>query len=245
VGDKIVVAHGDYFGATLTKAVELMGSGNNTAIVSGPPHPVLGSYGYRVGFFVSNAAGATLRGFKVVGSPSPVVVGVLVVSSDKTTVEKLLFDTPYEAINIFASSHCRITHNTVTNQLGATRSAINLLSGVSWGWRGPVTDNVVAFNTVENGEGGGLSLVSYKLSSFLVTGNTVEHNKVNNPDGKGMVLAGDPLKLFDNSIAFNDFRGTGLEISVSSNDLLTVNTFDRNLGFLPPNQPNRGQDGKH
>jgi hypothetical protein len=244
VGDRIMVAQGEYSGATLTKAIELKGSGDGTIIVSGPLHPRYGSYGYRVGFLVANAMGATLRSFKLVGYPSPMVVGVLVVSSDNTTVEKLSFDTPYEGINVFASSHCQITHNTVTGQFGAGFAAINLLSGASWGWRGPVTDNVVAHNTIENGAGGGILLRSYG-PSYPVRSNSIEHNKVNNPDGKGIVLNGDSLALFANSIAFNDLRGTGQEIWYSSDLLLTVNTFDRNLGYQPPNEPNRGYRDKH
>jgi len=242
VGDRIMVAQGEYAGATLTKAIEVKGSGESTTIVSGPLHPRFGSKGYRVGFYVANAMGATLRNLKLVGYPSPMVVGVLVVSSDYTTVEQLFFDAPYEAINVFASSHCQLTHNTVTDQFGAGFAAINLLSGAGWGWRGPVTDNVVAHNRIENGAGGGILLRSYE--PFPVSGNSIEYNKVNSPNGKGVMLNGTTLALVGNSVGFNDLRGTGQELWNSSDVLLTINTFDRNLGYQPPNEPNRGNPNK-
>jgi hypothetical protein len=239
-GDKIAVGPGNYIGAKVTKAIELVGSGGETAIVSGPLHPIMGAMGARVGFVLLNAAGTTVRQFKFFCSATSMIIAVLVVTSDDVAVEHVSIQTPLEAINVFGSRRTRIAHNVVTGQGPAKFSAINLLTGAKWGWKGDVSDNLVAHNTIENGVGGGIALVAPSDWPFLMTGNTIERNTINNPAGKGIVLTGDPLRLYGNAIGFNDLRGSGAEV-VAASALLAVNTFDRNLGFQPPNQPDRGK----
>jgi hypothetical protein len=233
-GDKIMVAEGNYFGATVNKPVEIKGNSDETVIISGPGHPRFGSSGFKVGFIVSGVLGAKISHLKIFCSSYPLFIGILIIKSDNTTVEHLLIQTPVEGINLFGSSLCKIIHNTVTGQLSAGYNAINLYNGggSTWGWNGPVTDNLVAFNTIENSTGGGIYLkAAYNLPFTL---NAVEHNNVNNPNGNGIVLSGDSSYLRDNVIAHNDFRGCHDEILCSSSSLLIANTFSKNLGFHPP-----------
>jgi hypothetical protein len=246
-GDKIIVAEGNYFGANVNKQVDIEGSGADTVITSGVLHPIYGvRLGYKVGFNILNQPGAMIRNFNIACNASAkFIIGVLIVNSNNTTVSHLLIQNPAEAINLFRSSQCEITHNTITGQIiGA--GAVNLLNGgVSVNWRGPVTENLVAFNKIENSAGAGIYLNA--LFNFPITLNTIKNNKINNPavpGGKGIGLSANPLYLSSleaNSITFNDFRGCYDEIWYSDASLLTRNTFSRNLGYQSPDEPNRGQ----
>ena len=254
-GDKIIVVEGNYFGANVNKQVDIEGSGADTVITSGVLHPILGvRYGYKVGFNILNLnqpdilnqPGATISNFKINCNVSVLfIIGVLIVNSNNTTVSHLLIQNPAEAINLFRSSQCEITHNTITGQIiGA--GAVNLLNGgVSVNWRGPVKENLVAFNKIENSAGAGIYLNA--PFNFPITLNTIKNNKINNPavpGGKGIGLSANPLYLSSleaNSITFNDFRGCYDEIWYSDASLLTRNTFSRNLGYQSPDEPNRGQ----
>jgi hypothetical protein len=176
---------------------------------------------------------------------------IMIIKSDNTKFEHTLVQTPYEAAVLFGSSKCEISHNTITGQLAPGYCAMSVTDGASWGWNGPATDNLVAFNEFENFNeinnvaGGGIQLnASY---GYPITGNIIRNNKINNPVGRGIILSGRTIYLSNlahNLITFNDFRGCYDEIWLQDQSLLSSNDFIRNLGNQSPDEPNRGQPPK-
>jgi len=246
-GDTIRVGPGNFAGALVTRPVTVMGEGH-AVIDSGPMHPAGLSQGFRL---LEGSDGATFShlSFEV---DLAIMNGAAV---NDVTVTQCRFNNTIQAISNWGGSGWEISHNTITDLRTRNGGGIGILVADRSG--GVVEDNVVSHNTivgtlfVDPSDGGGYNgsgIVLYAdfrwgmAGAQEISNNRVVKNKVSlvsdTPDVVDVAAfeltdtRDDPYPavIFDNSIGFNDFRGTTLQITLTPEDLKDYNDISRNLG---------------
>jgi hypothetical protein len=248
-GDTITVGAGNHYGAFVEKAVEIKGE-DGAVINDGPLHPAGLTMGFRL---LAGSDGATIShlGFTV---DLAIMNGEAV---DCVTVQNCTFTNTIQAVSNWSGSEWQINHNVITDLRTRNGGGIGILVADRSG--GVVESNVVSHNKIsgtlhvwENDGGGyaGSGIVLYAdfrwgfPGAEAIKNNVVIKNKVSlasdNPavvdvvafeltDTRDDETLG-PLTIFDNSIGFNDFRGTTNQIALTPENLDTVNDISRNLG---------------
>ena len=254
-GDTIFVGPGSFAGALVTKSVEIRGIGGPT-INTGPAHS---SSGLIMGFrLLSGSEGATISHLRF-------EVDLAIMNGDainNVTVTHCTFANTIQAISNWRGSSWNITHNEIIDLRTRNGGGIGILIGDYMG--GTVTDNVVAHNKISGaltsmgGEEGGYNgsgIVLYAdfrwgaAGATSISFNRVVKNSVSVIDSSTLVdmvafemtdtrddiNAEQYPVIHDNSVGFNDFRGTIIQIDLTPEDLYLYNDISRNLG------ENRGQ----
>ncbi len=247
-GDKIVLGAGNHAGALLTKALEIKGEDGAT-IDSGPMHPAGLSQGFRLLTGSDGSAFSHLR-FEV---------DLAIMNGDAVsdvTVSHCSFANAIQAISNWGGSGWQITHNTITDLRTRNGGGIGILVADRFG--GVVSGNVVSHNNLSGtlhvypDDGGGYNgsgIVLYAdfrwgmSGAEAITQNRVAQNTVSLvSDTPGVVDVAAieltdtrasetlPQVIFDNTIGFNDLRGTTLQLILTPESLNEVNDISRNLG---------------
>lgn len=249
-GDQIrVMGPGEFSGALVDKRVEIKGIGG-AVINTGPAH----ASGLIMGFrFLSGSDGASISHLTFTTDLS-VMNGDGV---DDVTISHCTFLNSIQAVSNWRGSGWVITHNVITDLRTRNGGGIGILVADFSG--GTVENNVVSHNDIsgtlhvwENDGGGyaGSGIVLYADFRWGAAGaehiqnNRVVKNKVsmisNDPNVVDIVAfemtdtRDDntiiPPVLENNSIGFNDFRGTTIQIALTPEILEEHNDISRNLG---------------
>jgi len=252
-GDTIQVGPGNFAGAEVNKSVTIKGEGQ-AVIDSGPMHPAGLSQGFRL---LAGSDGATLSHLTFDEVDLAIMNGAAV---NDVTVTHCLFNNAIQAVSNWRGSGWEISHNTITdlrtrngggigiliadwtggtvsnnvvahNNVSGTLhvapndgggyngSGIVLYADFRWGWAGAeeISHNHVVKNKV--------SLVSDTPDVVDVAAFELSESYYPNPHpGPGSIVT------IDNSIGFNDFRGTALQIDLTPEELVDYNDISRNLG---------------
>jgi hypothetical protein len=249
-GDTIWVGPGNFAGAEVTKSVTIKGEGQ-AVIDSGPMHPAGLSQGFRL---LAGSDGTTFSHltFEV---DLAIMNGAAV---NDVTVTHCRFNNAIQAVSNWRGGGWEISHNTITDLRTRNGGGIGILIADYTG--GIVSDNVVAHNDVSGtlhvdpNDGGGYNgsgIVLYadfrwgRAGAEEISRNLVVKNRVSlvsdNPsvvdvaafeltDTRDDPNADSFPVIFENSIGFNDFRGTTLQIALTPEDLEDHNDISRNLG---------------
>lgn len=246
-GDVIIVGPGEWYGATVDKAVEIRGA--QAVIVDGP---LLDDSTFNCGFFLEIG----LSGVRISGFTFMVDLPIFGRYVNNVVVEQNVMIDPLQGVTCRQGSGWVIKYNKVygIQHVPTYFGAGILIISVSLS-DPPASDNLVAFNHIigDFPDPRALPPIGIFLSSGggIVTGNKVVHNQV--------VMAGSgpqPLPptaivmscingvgsfFYDNNIGFNDLRGSNWEIigwpPAMHEDFWTYNDISRNLGA------NRAYDG--
>jgi len=255
-GDTILVGKGNHAGALVTKAVEITGQGR-AVINDGPHHPS----GLIIGFrFLAGSDGATI-------SHLAFEVDLAIMNGDAVndvTVDHCTFTNTLQAVSNWRGNGWQISHNVITDLHTRNGGGIGILVGDYSG--GIVKDNLISHNKiagtlyVDPDDGGGYCGTGIVIFADFrwgaagaeeISNNRVVKNKVRLESNNTSVV---PVVAFeltdtsnvgcdvihDNSIGFNDFRGTETQITLTPEELNDCNDISRNLG-----DNRRGQDGLH
>lgn len=252
-GHTIKVGAGEWFGAEVTKPVEIRGE-DGAKIVDGPTH---GSW--RDGFILlSGSSGATISHFTFVGLGLPVYGwGV-----DNVTVEhNKIYDT-MQGITNWDGDNWVIRHN-VIKEIAVLHNSGGL--GIVVGSRNSlVSGNVITHNKIladipdsHTFSVGGILLCTderYGWTPGEVKNNKIVHNKVNITGSDSFAIALQVIglsayppslsevayaktMLYENRVGFNDLRGSVFFVECLPLQLVEVNTISRNFG----DKANRGR----
>ena len=228
-GDTIRVGPGEFAGATITKPLELKGSGAATRIVSGVWFQ--GGAAFDTSFFIEpQASGTVISHFVLVNGTEPHVFGVFARGTDHVTLSHLTILNPWQGITNNGGKFWTIMHNKIEGfPTGSTfATGIYMPAAVS-----SLENNFVALNTIDYSDGfgetsDGILVVSYEDSWVgMSTGNTFVHNKITSSE-TGFTTASfgisllfvdftgglSPLTLVDNVVSFNDCRGNNIPIDL-------------------------------
>lgn len=268
-GDVIHVGPGNFAGATVNKAVTIQGEGlavivsgpahDGGSLVDGF-RLVDGSSGATISHltFVSTVDLAIYSKFL-----NPTSGG-----ADNVTITQCTFLNVNQAVTNWGGRAWEITHNTITNLRTMCGGGIGILIGDRYYRDGDgVADNVVSHNTISGqltvptddcGDYNGSGIVIYSdirypgyLGGAAIAHNSIVKNKVSltlNNLGTAVVDVvafeiTDTLNVLtvihDNSISFNDFRGTATQTDYQPSGIDTVNAVSRNFG------ENRGLGSLH
>lgn len=247
-GDRIFLVPGEYAGATVNKAVEIRGEGQAT-ITSGPAHSSGLIQGFRL---LAGSDGATLfqLKFKVVD------FGIMNADAvNDVTVSHCVFENEIQAISNWRGSRWDISHNLITDLRTRNGGGIGILVGDYSG--GVVTDNVIAHNKImgvlhvaptDGGGYDGSGIVLFadfrfgRVGTTSIEYNRVIKNKVSLVSDNASVVDVNAVELtdtrdidgvcviHDNSVGFNDLRGTANQIVLTPETLDECNAISRNLG---------------
>jgi hypothetical protein len=248
-GDTIVVNPGNHTGAYVDKSVKIKGE-DGAVINDGPMHPAGLSMGFRL---LAGSDGATI-------SHLSFTVDLAIMNGDGVdyvSVQHCTFTDTIQAVSNWSGSGWQISYNVITDLRTRNGGGIGILVADRFG--GIVESNIVSHNKIsgtlhvwENDGGGyaGSGIVLYAdfrwgmAGAEAIKNNVVIKNKVSlvsdNPNVVDVVafeltdtrddgILG-PLTIFDNSIGFNDLRGTVWQIALSPENLDEVNDISRNLG---------------
>jgi len=253
-GDRIFVGQGNHDGALVTKGVEIKGEGGST-INSGPVHGSGLIMGFRL---IAGSEGATISHLRFEVDLA-IMNGAAI---NNVTVTHCTFANTVQAISNWRGSSWNITHNEINDLRTINGGGIGILIGDYMG--GTVQDNVVAHNKISgtltsmDGEQGGYNGSGIVLYADFRSGmagtsnlsfNRVVKNSVSVIDNSlsvdmvafEMTDTRDDINaipypvIHDNSVGFNDFRGTAVQIDLTPANLDKYNDISRNLG------ENRGQ----
>lgn len=228
-GDKIMVGPGDYAGATITKRVELKGSGQGTRIVSGVWFQ--GGASLDTSFFIEpEAAGTIISHFVLVNGEFPHVFGVFARGTDHITLSHLTILTPWQGITNNGGKYWTIINNKIEGFPPNSGSATGIYMPAS---SSSLENNLVALNTIDFSDGSGeecdgILVVAYEESWVgMSTGNKFVHNKIKANEtgfttasfGISLIFAdlaggSSPLTLVDNIVSFNDCRDNNIPIDL-------------------------------
>ena len=244
-GDVIIVGTGEWFGAVVSKAVEIRGDGG-AVIDDGPSHGP-----WKDGFrLVSGSSGATISHFTFLGLELPIYGW----GPDDVTIEhNRIYDT-MQGITNWDGDNWLIRHNFIEGIWEEGSGGL----GIVVGSRGDeVSGNVVAHNRIvahierstDTFSVGGILLCTDQRNDpvDVVSNNKIVHNKVKitgedswaiglhviglsayPPPEEEVEHAIELLK--DNYVGFNDLRGSDDFVDCLPVELETVNTISRNLG---------------
>ena len=250
-GDKIMVGLGTHVGALVHKSVEIKGE-EGAVINSGPAHGSGLTQGFRL---LTGSDGTTISHLRFEVSGLDIMNGDAV---NDVSVSQCTFINSVQAISNWRGNRWNIDHNEIIDLRTRCGGGIGIFIGDYTG--GVVTDNVVAHNKISgtlhvdpNDCGGycGTGIVIYadfrgnRTGAETLAYNRVIKNKVSLvSDNSELVpvvafeltdtrydVEADPYPVvFDNSIGFNDFRGTVDQIVLTPGDLDDCNKISRNLG---------------
>jgi hypothetical protein len=250
-GDTIWVGPGNFAGAEVTKSVTIKGEGQ-AVIDSGPMHPAGLSQGFRL---LAGSDGTTLSHLTFDEVDLAIMNGAAV---NDVTVTRCRFNNAIQAVSNWRGSGWEISHNTITDLRTRNGGGIGILIGDYLATLQGVKDNVVSHNKItgvlhvaQNDCGGynGSGIVLYAdfrwgmPGAIEISNNRMVQNKVSlTSDTPGVVDVVaieltdsrdddtvDPV-ILDNSIGFNDFHGTALQIALTPEGLEDCNDISRNLG---------------
>jgi len=227
-GHVIRVSPGEYDGAEVDKSVVIKGE-EGTIINDGPLHPAGLTYGFRL---LAGSDGAVFSHLTFTTDLS-IMNGE---AADDVKVIHCTFLNAIQAVSNWRGSGWEISHNTIEDLRTRSGGGIGILVADYTG--GVVQDNVVSHNKVS-----GADFRWGRLGAEEISNNRVVQNKVgmmsDTPEVVNIVAFEltdsrddpelDPV-VFDNAIGFNDFRGTELQIDITPENLVDVNTISRNLG---------------
>jgi len=254
-GDKIEVGEGNFYGAFVTKKVEIKGKkgkkgkkgeGNKTIINDGP---VL-VYGLTQGFrFFDGSDGSKIKDitfttdFGIMNNDG----------SDNIKISHCKFLNTIQGISAWGGSGWKIDHNEIIDLRTYNGGGIGILSGARWG--GIVEKNDIKHNKISGtlhvwaNDGGGYAgsgIVLFADTRYGWPGadaiqyNKVERNKVSlisdTPsvvDVVGCELTDSRddesiIIIFENKIKGNDFRGTANAIALTPEALIDHNDISKN-----------------
>lgn len=248
-GEKIIVAPGEYAGATITKPIELSGAGEHTKITSGSPTFA------NAGFYVQlNQQGPSDSGVKIThftfesqagSTPSGMFAGVVVRAlnylggqrSFHVEVARNVFRSGFYGVYLLNCAHCAVTLNEIVDVLTPVMLWGVLANGES-------SENTITFNTirssVETANTGyarcaGIWLNAIEAGSVSKT--LIAHNRIvrtggtpANPAYAISFTASAGSAVQDNQIQLNDFRGSDNAVGASPLSLLALNEIGFNLG---------------
>lgn len=239
-GHTIEVCAGEWFGATVDKAVEIRGE-DGAVIDDGPSHGP-----WMCGFkLVSGSSGATISHFTFQGVELPIYGW----GPDDVTIEhNKIYDTG-QGITNWDGDNWVIRHNVIEG-IAVFHNGGGI--GIAVGSRGDdVSGNIIAHNRIVahiSGEFtfsvGGILLCTdeRKVPPGIVSNNKIVHNKVkitSDDDSWAIALqlipptGAEPIgTLTDNLVGFNDLRGSDDCIGYypDAATLEPINTISRNLG---------------
>jgi hypothetical protein len=260
-GDKIMVGAGSHAGAIVTKIVEI--KGESGAVINSGPFPWPGVRTFMAGFlFTGNGAGsgATISHLRFDTVEFPVFSR----GADDVTVEHCQLNNPIQGVTNWAGSGWSISHNVIIDLRTANGGGIGIIcadrTAVSQGVNNSIIshNNVMGTLHVDPNDGGGYDgsgIVLYAdfrwgfPGAVEIAHNRIVKNKVSLVSDTPSVVdvvaielteANDPDPftnvIHDNSVGFNDLRGTQIQIALTPSNLDNpVNNISRNLGN------NRGQ----
>jgi hypothetical protein len=249
-GDTIRVRPGNFAGALVTKSVTIKGE-DLTVIDDGPVH----SSGLIQGFRLLAGSDGTTLSHLTFEVDLVIMNGAAV---NDVTVTHCRFNNAIQAVSNWRGSGWEISHNTITDLRTRNGGGIGILIGDYLATPQGVKDNVVSHNKItgvlhvaQNDCGGynGSGIVLYAdfrwgmPGAIEISDNRVVQNEVSlTSDTPGVVDVVaieltdsrdddtvDPV-ILDNSIGFNDFRGTVLQIALTPEGLEDCNDISRNLG---------------
>jgi len=239
-GETIVVAAGNWFGATVDKAVEIRGEGG-AVIDDGPSHA-----SWKDGFrLVSGSSGATISHFTFQG----LELAIYGWGPDDVTVEhNKIYDTT-QGITNWDGDNWVIRHNVIEG-IAVSHNGGGI--GIAVGSRGDdVSGNIIAHNRIVAHISG---LFAFSVGGILlctderdvppgiVSNNKIVHNKVkitSDDDSWAITLqlvpptGQEPIgTLTNNLVGFNNLRGSDICIGYYPDEatLEPVNKISRNLG---------------
>lgn len=255
-GDKIIVGAGEWFGAVVTKGVEIKGE-KGAVIVDGPLYGGPLKFGFklyeRVDSMVLAGSGATISHLSF-----DVDFPVFAFKADDVTVEYCTLIDPLQGISNWSGSGWVISHNTIIDLRTRNGGGTGILIADYTG--GIVENNLVSHNKISGtlhvlaNDGGGYNgggIVIYAdfrwgaAGAEEISNNRIIRNKValvsDTPavvdvvafeltDTRDDINAVPYPVVLDNAIGFNDFRGTTLQIVLTPTDLENYNHISRNLG---------------
>jgi len=253
-GNTIIVGPGNFKGANVTKNVNIKGIGN-TVINDGPYY---GAFGYKIGFrFTTGSDGSTLSNLSFSTDFGVLSVGYATVKN--VTITHCEFINSIAAINISNGSGWNIQQNNIIDvRTSLAAGGIGILIWLGDALGGTVQDNVISHNTISGTlhvapDGGnwyigcGIALGVESRTVYpevkALTKNYVTHNSISLVSDNSSqidvcafslfdltydIILG--VSIFDNSIAYNDFRGTINQILLMPEELEDHNYISRNLG---------------
>ncbi len=249
-GDTILVGAGNHAGAFVAKSVEITGE-NGAVINSGPVHGSGMIMGFRL---LAGSDGATISHLIFMVDLAIMNGGAV----NNVTVENCTFLNAVQAVSNWRGNGWLISHNVITDLRTRNGGGIGILIGDFTG--GTVTGNVVSHNKISGtldtsapGELGGYNgtgIVLYAdfrygaLGAKAIKNNIITKNKVSLTSNNSSLVdvcafeltdtranSENSAVIFDNSIGFNDFRDTVLQVVVTPSSLDNpANDISRNLG---------------
>ena len=250
-GDTIFVAAGNHAGAFVTKSVEIKGD-DGAVISSGPVHGSGLIQGFRL---MAGSGGATISHL-IFMVDLAIMNGAAV---GNVTVENCTFLNSVQAISNWGGSGWLISHNVITDLRTRNGGGIGILVADRSGGvvqhnvvsHNKISGTLDASAPVEKGGYNGSGIVLYadfrydQSGTQAITNNSVTKNNISLVSNKPSLVDVCAFELteardeesptytyciFDNSIVFNDFRGTALQIVLTPEDLDEHNNISRNLG---------------
>jgi hypothetical protein len=257
-GDRILVASGDHAGAEVKKAVEILGTTAKARIVGGPHHPSGKTYGFLIGD-ATNGTGGDGVTIAQLTFTSTVDLPVFSRGANDVTVSNNFFLNPNQGVTNRGGSRWDISYNTFRDLRTDCGGGIAIVVADHLGR--DVQDNLVAHNKISgtlhvaaNDCGGyaGTGIVLFadfrwgQLGAASIAYNRVVKNSAALVSDNAELV---PVVAFeltdtreltdvihDNTIGFNDFRGTTTAIALTPAGLADNNSISRNLGNLGDNR---------
>lgn len=251
-GHTILVSPGNHAGALVTKSIEIKGKGNSV-IDDGPAHSSGMIQGFRL---MAGSDGATISNLQFEVDFG--VMNAAAVND--VTIDHCIFLNAVQAISNWGGNGWQITHNEIMDLRTRNGGGIGILiadwQGLSVIDNLIAHNKIYGTLNVYPSDGGGYQgsgIVLYadfrwgRPGTELIAFNRVIKNKVglvsDRPEVVDVVAfelsqawgsAGppvpEPILVRDNSIGYNDFRGTILHIVLSPPALADYNYISRNLG---------------
>lgn len=244
--DEIVVEPGDWFGAEVWKPLEILGE-DGAIITDGPQS----TSGLKFGFWIEGSGWAD--GTRISGFTFKVDYPIYGLNVTDVTIDHNVMFSPYWGISNMGGSRWTITYNDITGLTDypdRTWGSHGILL-VSGNTSAPADHNLVAFNKISGDYSGYrpsagilLEVDANPTDAGEVKFNKVTHNKVETIDRSPNQLAAaialffldagsgkDPTNLLrDNTVSFNDLRGSTIELFFFPPNLEGCNTIFGNLG---------------
>ena len=246
---------GEHAGATVTKAVEIKGTGG--AVINTGPLPWPPPRTFVAGFLFPGGgagSGATISHLQFESVEFPVFSR----GADRVSVMRNALVNPIQGISNWRGTGWEISHNSVEDLKTACGGGIGILIGDYLAMPDGVRDNLVSHNTIAGalhvapGDCGGYNgsgIVLYAdfrwgmPGATAIAGNRVVKNKIGLASDSPAVVDVVAVELTDsrddpdadpvilgNAVGFNDLRGTLLQIVLTPGNLDEVNSISRNLG---------------
>jgi hypothetical protein len=255
-GNKIIVSSGEWYGAIVTKAVEIKGEGGAT-IVDGPAHGSGMHIGFKLGYGLGGS-GAEISHFTFEcvlpwENPTGLTLAIMSNNANDVTVHHCKFYNALQGITNWNGNGWYIHHNKFYGLTSRNGGAIGIFCG---SYTGVTVDNNVIINNKISGtlqvypnDGGGYDGTGICLYADFrwgsagaseITGNLILHNDIDMISDTPGVVDFNAIELtdsrndlnqiiiFDNSIRFNDMRGSANGILLTPSNLGDYNLIKNN-----------------